>query len=69
MKSLTRRRRLDYEGQSGVPTNVVVPVLYKEMLRYLSDKTRIRQSEYLREAIRDVLLKYRKDFIGSKYQF
>jgi len=60
---------LDYRDLQSTPTNVVLPVLYKRMLRYLSNRTRIRQSEYIREAMRDLLLKYRSDFKGSEFEF
>ncbi len=60
---------LDYHNQATAATNVVIPVQYKEMLRFLSNKTRIRQSEYIREALRDVLIKYRKEFVGSSFEF
>ena len=69
MKTYSSESVLDYSELSGSPTNIVIPVLYKRMLRYLSDKTRIRQSEYLREAIRDVLIKYRQEFRNSEFQF
>jgi hypothetical protein len=52
-----------------VPTTIMVPAHYKKMLRYLSDKTRIRQSEFMREAIRDLLIKYRGEFNRSEYEF
>lgn len=54
---------------SSVPMTIVLPVHYKKMLRYLSDKTRIRQSEYMREAIQDLLIKYRGEFRRSEYEF
>ena len=60
---------LDYSDLPGVPTNVIMPVLYRKMFRYLSDKTRIRQSEYMREALRDLLVKYRHEFKGSEFEF
>jgi Arc/MetJ-type ribon-helix-helix transcriptional regulator len=54
---------------AGVPTTIVLPVHYRKMLRYLSDKTRVRQSEYVREALQDLLLKYRAEFRRSEYEF
>lgn len=41
-----------------VPTNVVLPVLFREKLRYLSRITKVPQAEYLREAVRDLIVKY-----------
>lgn len=35
-----------------------IPRSHLELLKELSQKTRIRQSEYLREAIEDLLVKY-----------
>jgi len=35
-----------------------IPKLSLEMLKGLSARTRVRQSEYLREAIEDLLTKY-----------
>ncbi|MFW5878880.1 MAG: ribbon-helix-helix domain-containing protein [Myxococcota bacterium] len=42
-----------------VPTNVLVPESHREALKLLSATTRISQSEYLREAVADLLDKYR----------
>jgi hypothetical protein len=44
-----------------VSTHVLVPESQAERLRELSRKTRIAQSEYLREAVEDLLGKYQKD--------
>ncbi len=41
-----------------VATHVLVPVSTAEKLRELSKKTRITQSEFLREAVEDLLKKY-----------
>jgi len=41
-----------------VATHVLVPVNVAEKLRELARKTRVRQSEYLREAVIDLLSKY-----------
>lgn len=41
-----------------VATHVLVPVSTAEKLRELSRKTRITQSEFLREAVEDLLKKY-----------
>lgn len=46
-----RRRR-------SVPTNVLIPVQHREALKRLSERTRVSQSEYLREAVSDLLEKY-----------
>lgn len=69
MKSQTQNKILDYANMKGQPTNVVVPIRFRAMLRYLSNKTRIRQSEFIREALRDLLIKYRKEFKGSDFEF
>jgi hypothetical protein len=44
-----------------VSTHVLVPEDQAEKLRHLSRKSRIAQSEYLREAVDDLLDKYGKD--------
>jgi predicted DNA-binding protein len=41
-----------------VATHVLVPVTVAEKLRDLARKTRVTQSEYLREAVQDLLKKY-----------
>lgn len=70
MKALNADKPLlDYTDLPGVPTNVIMPVVYRKMFRHLSDKTRIRQSEYMREALRDLLVKYRHEFKGSEFEF
>ena len=51
----------------NVATNVVIPRRHKEMLEHLSKVTRITQSEYLREAVADLLVKYRDVFHGTSY--
>ena len=43
-----------------VSTHVLVPEAQAEKLRELSRKTRVAQSEYLREAVDDLLGKYDK---------
>lgn len=43
-----------------VSTHVLVPEEQVEKLRELSRRTRIAQSEYLREAVDDLLTKYDK---------
>ena len=43
-----------------VSTHVLVPEVQAEKLRHLARKTRIAQSEYLREAVNDLLEKYGK---------
>lgn len=49
------------ERRSGVvSTHVLVPEAEAEKLRLLSRRTRVAQSEYLREAVDDLLLKYEK---------
>ena len=47
-----------------VPTNVVLPVIFREKLRFLSQKTKVPQASYIREALRDLLDKY-KDQLGD----
>lgn len=41
-----------------VSTHVLVPELHAQKLRELSRRTRVAQSEYLREAVDDLLSKY-----------
>lgn len=48
----SRRRRT-------IPTNVLIPVAHRDALKRLARRTRVSQSEYLREAVADLLDKYR----------
>ena len=45
-------------SESVVSTHVLVPVEQVHKLRELARRTRIHQSEYLREAVEDLLAKY-----------
>lgn len=47
-------------GSEVVSTHVLVPEEQAEKLRELSRKTRVAQSEYLREAVDDLLVKYER---------
>lgn len=49
---------LDDKGKDAVSTHVLVEESQVAKLRELSRRTRIAQSEYLREAVDDVLGKY-----------
>jgi hypothetical protein len=49
-----------------VSTHVLVPEPQAEKLRELSRKTRVAQSEYLREAVDDLLGKYHKQPEGER---
>ncbi len=63
---MNRRRSKGSESRAGhgaaargtVPTNVMIPRHHRVLLRRLSERTRISQSAYLREAIADLLAKY-----------
>jgi predicted DNA-binding protein len=44
-----------------VATHVLVPEDHAERLRRLAARTRVNQSEYLREAVDDLLSKYSDD--------
>jgi len=72
-KIMNRRKRnfieSSYRSTDKVATNVMLPVEYKEMLSLLSEKTRIRQSEFLREAVKDLLVKYREVFEDTPHAF
>lgn len=48
--------------------NGLIPVRDRRKLQFLSRRTRIPQSEYLREAIRDLLIKYRDAFEDSPFE-
>ncbi|HEY3449848.1 MAG TPA: ribbon-helix-helix domain-containing protein [Myxococcales bacterium] len=48
-----------------VATHVLVPVSIAERLRELARKTRVTQSEYLREAVADLLAKYQAAVTGE----
>jgi len=50
-----------------VATNVVLPRIHKDMLKLLAKKTRITQSEFLREAVADLLEKYSEYFKGTAF--
>jgi len=58
----------DSKEAKAVPTNVVLPVLDKEKLRFLSRRTRIPQAAFIREAIADLLAKYGDEFEGSEFE-
>ncbi|MCY1079367.1 ribbon-helix-helix domain-containing protein [Archangium lansingense] len=45
-------------SESVVSTHVLVPIEQVHKLRELARRTRIHQSEYLREAVEDLLSKY-----------
>ncbi|KFA88569.1 MULTISPECIES: ribbon-helix-helix domain-containing protein [Archangium] len=45
-------------AESVVSTHVLVPIEQVHKLRELARRTRIHQSEYLREAVEDLLSKY-----------
>ncbi|RMG19907.1 MAG: ribbon-helix-helix domain-containing protein [Deltaproteobacteria bacterium] len=45
-------------GQGTVATNVLIPASHRRALRRLSERTRVAQSVYLREALADLLRKY-----------
>jgi hypothetical protein len=49
-----------------VSTHVLVGEDQVEALRELSRKTRVAQSEYLREAVEDLLTKYREVLEGKR---
>ena len=51
----------------NIATNVVMPWVYKEKLKYLARRTRINQSEFLREAVADLLKKYQHIFQDSEF--
>jgi Ribbon-helix-helix domain len=53
-------RPSDNEKADVVSTHVLVEQLKVDQLRELSRRTRIAQSEYLREAVDDLLSKYEK---------
>ena len=48
-----------------VPTNVILPVIIREKLRYLSQVTQVPQAVYIREALSDLLHKY-QDLLGAE---
>lgn len=51
-----------------VPTNVVLPVIFREKLRFLSKATKVPQATYIREALRDLLDKYQDQFVEAPEQ-
>jgi len=55
---IPKPERRPQRGRS-IPTNVLIPLVHRDALRHLSAVTRVSQSEYLREAVADLLKKYR----------
>ncbi len=53
------------EDKRPVPTNVLIPESHREALKRLAARTRISQSEYLREAVGDLLDKYADALDGA----
>ena len=53
------------ENADEVATHVLVPNSVAERLRELAKKTRVTQSEYLREAVSDLLKKYESAEAGA----
>ncbi|MFN7130994.1 MAG: ribbon-helix-helix domain-containing protein [Myxococcales bacterium] len=47
------------EEKDEVATHVLIPLEIAQKLRELAKHTRVTQSEYLREAVQDLLGKYR----------
>lgn len=56
---------LGNEPIDEVATHVLIPVTVAERLRELSRQTRVTQSEYLREAVSDLLVKYAPPALSS----
>ncbi|MGZ3460444.1 MAG: ribbon-helix-helix domain-containing protein [Archangium sp.] len=52
-------------SESVVSTHVLVPIEQVHKLRELARRTRIHQSEYLREAVEDLLAKYGRPASGD----
>ena len=52
-------------AESVVSTHVLVPIEQVHKLRELALRTRIHQSEYLREAVEDLLAKYGRPTTGG----
>lgn len=63
-----RGERADAGDARLVAINTLVPLRDRRMLQFLSRATRVPQSEYLREAVRDLLRKYRDSFDGSPFE-
>lgn len=55
-------------ARSFTAINGLIPVRDRRKLQFLSRRTRVPQSEYLREAIRDLLRKYEDAFEGSAFE-
>ena len=51
-----------------IAINGLIPLRDRQKLQFLSRRTRVPQSEYLREAVRDVLQKYRDLFEESPFE-
>ncbi len=49
---------MDEQEKPEVATHVLVPAEHADKLRKLAARTRVNQSEYLREAVDDLLSKY-----------
>ena len=53
---------LDTSGSERLTSMLIrLPPQLADALRDLSKQTRVRQSDYLREAVRDLLVKYAQD--------
>lgn len=58
--------RTEEKEERTVSTHVLVAEEQVERLRDLSRRTRVAQSEYLREAVDDLLVKYGEQVAGAK---
>lgn len=58
----------DIPAEEVVSTHVLVPAEQVHKLRELARRTRIHQSEYLREAVDDLLAKYGRMSAGEGQQ-
>lgn len=56
----------DTESHQAVSTHVLISEEQVQRLRELSRRTRVAQSEYLREAVNDLLAKYGCTLPGGK---
>jgi hypothetical protein len=66
--ALPAESALDTGVSRYIAINGLIPTRDRRMLQFLSRHTRVPQSEYLREAIRDLLRKYQNAFDGSPFE-
>ena len=68
VESTTISRAERVNAPRYIAINGLIPLRDRQKLQFLSRRTRVPQSAYLREAIRDLLRKYRDTFDESPFE-